>query len=280
MAELTKPIESFITLLLEVSGRARPIDLEAHVPVGAEEVLRAYVELHPELDLAFEEETLVLRPPAPAPEPQAPSPWLVPEPEPAPPAAGPFTPEPAPEVPEVDLSSIPLVDTVPSASIPPFTPAPPSPEVSAPQAGAPGTSEPPSPMVQEPARVTTDDSEFFEFGPSGSSAQDVSPPSGPAEPAGAPAHPQHDPGPVVPVPPLPEIPEPTAAEAPGSGSELIFVQQPSDEELLPRTSESPSSLPLPDLSGLPEIPEAPTPPGGIAPSAAPGLPEDADDIGL
>lgn len=283
MAELTKPIESFISLLLDVSGRARPIDLEAHVPVGAEEVLRAYAEAHPEMHLDFDGETLVLKPPAAAPEPEAPSPWLVPETEPTPPAAGPFTPEPAPQAPEVDLSAIPLVDTTPAGEAPPFVPVQPSSEAPVPPEPArPAASEPAFPGAPEPARTTTDDSEFFEFSPAVTGEPDAAPSAPAVEQGVAPVGSVPNTVPVMAVPPLPEIPAPAPAEPTGAEPELIFVQQSSDEDVAEAPDE-PRSFPLPDLSSLPEIPEipeVPPAPGALSPETMPQLSEDEDDIGL
>lgn len=133
MPELNSRVESFITLLLNVTGRARPADLEAHSVVGAEELLSAYAAAHPEMGVVFDGGGLAVAAQA-APEPAAPpepaiEPVTVPAPEPvAAPQPGPFDEHIAPaSAPFVDPASIPEVNVAaPVAPLPvpePFDPA-------------------------------------------------------------------------------------------------------------------------------------------------------------
>jgi hypothetical protein len=69
VAGLDTRTDSFINLLFEVSGRARPTDMQSLTLAEASEMLRAYQAAHPERDLVFEGEALVPRQsatPAPA----------------------------------------------------------------------------------------------------------------------------------------------------------------------------------------------------------------------
>lgn len=59
MADLDARTDSFITLLLDVSGRARPSDLQGFSPAEASEMLHRYLVTHPERGLAFDGDTLM-----------------------------------------------------------------------------------------------------------------------------------------------------------------------------------------------------------------------------
>ncbi len=59
MADLDARTDSFITLLLDVSGRARPRDLQGSSLAEASEMLHRYLAAHPERGLAFDGDALV-----------------------------------------------------------------------------------------------------------------------------------------------------------------------------------------------------------------------------
>lgn len=60
MPELNSRVDSFITLLLDVTGRARPEDLDAHTPSGADELLRMYAQAHGDRPLSFDGDSLLV----------------------------------------------------------------------------------------------------------------------------------------------------------------------------------------------------------------------------
>lgn len=119
MSNLNTKTDNFISMLLSVSGRARPIDIQGMDSVQAAELLREYAAAHPEARLGFEGESLVpggtaAAPPAPAPvapAPVAPAPTAAVAPE----ASFEFGPaDPFPSVPQVvpqatDVAGIPPV---------------------------------------------------------------------------------------------------------------------------------------------------------------------------
>lgn len=59
MAELNASTDSFIGLLLDVSGRARPADLQTMPAAEAADLLRAYAGRHPERVLSFDGDSLI-----------------------------------------------------------------------------------------------------------------------------------------------------------------------------------------------------------------------------
>ncbi|MDZ4170168.1 MAG: hypothetical protein U1E26_11040 [Coriobacteriia bacterium] len=58
MTALNAKTDSFIALLLDVSGRARPTDLQGMAPAEASEALQQFAAVHPELALAFDGDSL------------------------------------------------------------------------------------------------------------------------------------------------------------------------------------------------------------------------------
>ena len=161
MADLNRRVETFITMLLDVSGRARPADLEAHDRIGAEELLHQYAEAHPERYLAFDGGALVVSAaPEPVPEPVF-EPIVEPEPIPEEVPAEPFV---------FDAAAIPEVNPMPAQFE--LEPEPVLPDLSAipmvvpldaePVAAEIATSEPPAATPTLPY----EDEAFFEFGPS------------------------------------------------------------------------------------------------------------------
>lgn len=58
MAQLSPRTESFISLLLNVTGRARTADLQGVSPAEAAEILQGYAAAHPEVPLAFDGQSL------------------------------------------------------------------------------------------------------------------------------------------------------------------------------------------------------------------------------
>lgn len=288
MADLNSRVESFITLLLDVSGRARPSDLEAHAPAGAEELLRQYADAHPEHSLAFEGDTLIIGVPTSAPTEHLPEHEVAafaPEPvaeSQVPGTTVPSAETPAPEPFVLDATAIPEVVPAqagaaepPTASETPFTFDPatlpqvvPASEHDVTAAGSgqvPEPVEPALPVIPEVfprAAASVDDM----------SSQDA------ARPAtqGTPAIPEADdssffefgPGEDTPsapaadsagpVMPEPVVPEPVISPADDGG--LVFVPLPvEDEDAAPAVSEPMGAEPvftMPDLSGLPEIPAA------------------------
>lgn len=62
MAQLNNRIDTFVTLLLDVSGRARPTDLQGVQPDEAAELLRQYAAARPASGLRFEGDTLIAAP--------------------------------------------------------------------------------------------------------------------------------------------------------------------------------------------------------------------------
>lgn len=153
MANLDPRTDSFISLLLDVSGRARPGDMN-NMPVDdAAALLQAYAAAHPEKGLAYDGQTLAYGAPVATPEPVpvAEEPAVIPAVEVAP-APVPDVSQPAPAlgVPEADSElpawmfeeapapepvSQPTMEVLPSAGVevgtstefdaaPPFQPAP------------------------------------------------------------------------------------------------------------------------------------------------------------
>lgn len=138
MAKLTASRDSFIAMLLEVSGRARPRDLQGVSLDESAELLRAYVEAHPELPLSFADDELVIHAapsPATAP-PVAVDPFAVVAPTPVEPQAASAPAEAwtfgddATFVPQVsdagdvigyDFSAPPVSSAAPVAGVPPVT---------------------------------------------------------------------------------------------------------------------------------------------------------------
>lgn len=107
MSNLNPRTDNFIGLLLEVSGRARPSDIQGIDPALAPEILREYAAAHPEARLGFEGESLVVGATGAAPVPApvaAPTPAVAPAPvaAPAPESSFEFGPaDPFPAVPQV-----------------------------------------------------------------------------------------------------------------------------------------------------------------------------------
>lgn len=58
MSGLNSRMDGFITLLLDMSGRARPSDIQGVAPAEAAELLAAYAHAHPERNLTFSGDTL------------------------------------------------------------------------------------------------------------------------------------------------------------------------------------------------------------------------------
>lgn len=127
MAELNARNDSFISMLMQVSGRARPRDIHGMSEVEALELLRAYMAAHPEQPLAMADDVLVY---APTPVPAAPEvPPAVPVETPVPmPEPEPVTPSPAPvELPVPEFAPQPPAPEFPAAPVPepvPFAPEP------------------------------------------------------------------------------------------------------------------------------------------------------------
>lgn len=63
MAAFNARTESFVTLLLNVSGRARPSDIQGVSPAEAVEVLQAYASAHAAEGVRFDGDALVVAPP-------------------------------------------------------------------------------------------------------------------------------------------------------------------------------------------------------------------------
>lgn len=309
MADLNSRVESFITMLLDVSGRARPVDLDAHVATGADELLQAYAAAHGEMNLAFEGDMLVLHAspqpvaqPEPAPEP-APieAEALVPLEEPA------TVPEPGVASPGFDVSAIPEVvpePQRPAAAVEPVAvePAPfvfdPStlPEVVVPEPEAvvtvgsddagPQVAEPPAIQIPEVAAVQP----LVEASTLPGIPSEPVMPSSAAEPMSIGLDPATPSAPVIPVAddssffefdsvPVADVPS-AAADVPAE-PELVFVPlAPVDEDEFEAAAEPPAPMPLPDLSDLPELPELPVieTPTPTMPEIIPGDPlEGLDD---
>ncbi len=243
MPDLNIRVESFITLLLDVSGRARPADLEAHAPTGAEELLRAYAAAHPGTEYVSEDGALVRRGAAPAPvsEPPAPLSETLPpheaafesaaepaEPVPSPvemPSPDTLPVEPAPATAAVEPAFVFDPNSLPEVAVaPPAEPAP----FAAPEA------VPPLPVIpdvvpQTPGALPAlDDSSFFEFSAGGTDEASMLP-----DASAAPEVSQEPELEIIPaVPEIDEIPElPTTVSSPDlSGIPQIVPLEPVDAE--------------------------------------------------
>lgn len=159
VAELNARNDSFISMLLEVSGRARPSDLHSVRPEDAQALLAAYRSAHPEMQLGFEGDTLVYgaaatpvaasEAPVSAPQPFAAAPAARADEPPAVAPAPPVTPpaEPAAVAPPAEPAAAPPEAPAPETQMWDFTT--PAPESVDPFAVAPST-EPAPAMPQAP----------------------------------------------------------------------------------------------------------------------------------
>lgn len=285
MAELNSRVDSFITLLLDVTGRARPEDLDAHTPSGADELLQSYAQAHGDRSLSFDGDALIaVAAPATA--------DVQGEPEPAPFDEVVTATEPesfvldAAAIPEVSVASVPVDESsipsvfdpgaLPEVMLEPQAPAgAPSldavlPVIAEPLAQMPAYVAPAEaePSLMKPVAdsgpaaaptggiPTAEDSSFFEFGP----AVDATP--APIEPA------------TYELPEIPVIPE--AAELP------VILESP-DLPMTPEAPEMPVMSDVPDLAPIPEIPVIPEvpaiePPVILMPENAPVI--DAGEVSL
>lgn len=141
MAELNARNDSFISLLLNVSGKARVVDLQGMTPDDARALLATYRDVHGDLPLALEGDTLSFGSASSAP--AAPAAAAVP----AAPAPEAFSPAPAPVEPFAPPQPAPAA-AVPGAD---FAFSVPDPAAAAYTPSAPAGEQLPAWMTEEPA---------------------------------------------------------------------------------------------------------------------------------